>query len=100
MKIQDGMFYRIANGDVVRVQAEQGGFLAAYNAAGERVHHAEEKDHVNGWEPAGVVDWEAARKAHKESLAAEKEGRKTRRKKSAKKPKEESSEKDQGEDKT
>lgn len=67
MKLTNGNFYKLANGTVVKVQLEKKGILAAYNAAGDRVHECAEHDHVNGWEPCGAADFAKARKAQKKA---------------------------------
>lgn len=86
MILEDGKYYRLASGAVVRTELEkEAGLMAAYDPSGNRVHQEKRGDHVNGWEPISKNDWDAAVAKAKEE---ESEGGKKARKKQAVKPRE------------
>ncbi len=63
MKLTNGSHYKTADGTIVRVQRESDGRMVAYDATGRMVTAVSADEHVNGWEPVGVADYKAARKA-------------------------------------
>lgn len=70
MNLQNGKYYTMSDGTVVKAQMEADNSFHCYDATGSEIAKVEAVAHVEGWRPVSVVKFAEAREKLKEKSRA------------------------------